>query len=132
MSLKPEVDSMLRGGAGPKRIRLLLLKKYKKDKVKQAKIPDEIMLKIRKASLKKSSKNAWEISNFTVMMEWASPQMCTDPEVFFGWMGGFDVQNDKHRWTLVCFGTACGVYDNHTYRRSFVPWVYMFVRTKHE
>ncbi|ETN12166.1 hypothetical protein PPTG_22460 [Phytophthora nicotianae INRA-310] len=82
---------MLRGGAGRNRIRLLLLKKYKKNKVKQAKIPDEIMLKNRKASLKKSN-----------------------------------------RWTRVCFGTACGVYDNRTYRRSFVPWVYMFVRTEHE
>ncbi|ETO82454.1 hypothetical protein F444_03405 [Phytophthora nicotianae P1976] len=129
--------------------------------------------------------------------------MCTDLDVFFGWMGGFDVQNDKRTfaekdlefqndliilntfdhsftdedgkeatsfgfictsrrifchvyysveaqntdgvvgltdgtyridfnlWTLVCFGTACGVYDNRTYRRSFVPWVYMFVRTEH-
>ncbi|ETP27758.1 hypothetical protein F442_22961, partial [Phytophthora nicotianae P10297] len=36
------------------------------------------------------------------------------------------------RWTLDCFATACGVYDNRTYRRSFVPWVYMFVQTEHE
>ncbi|ETN14264.1 hypothetical protein PPTG_07897 [Phytophthora nicotianae INRA-310] len=39
---------------------------------------------------------------------------------------------DFNRWTLVCFATACGVYNNRTYRRSFVPWVYMFVRTEHE
>ncbi|ETI53761.1 hypothetical protein F443_03341 [Phytophthora nicotianae P1569] len=130
--------------------------------------------------------------------------MCTDLDVFFGWMGGFDVQNDKrtfaekdlefqndliilntfdHSFTdedgkeddsfgFICtsrrifrhvyysveaqntdgvvgltdgtyridfsismdtglFGTDCGVYDNRTYRRSFVPWVYMFVRTEH-
>lgn len=57
MALKPEVDSLLRGGAGPKRCRLLLLKKYAKDKAMTARIPDQTMLINRKASLKISRKN---------------------------------------------------------------------------
>lgn len=51
---KHEVDAMLSGGAGPKKCRLLLLRKYKNDTRMIALMPDELQLKNRKATLKRN------------------------------------------------------------------------------
>eukprot|EP00644_Phytophthora_capsici_P018107 jgi/Phyca11/113923/e_gw1.25.185.1 len=35
-------------------------------------------------------------------------------------------------WTLVDFGTYVAHYNRDQYSKTFIPWVYMFVRTEHQ
>ncbi|GMF40359.1 unnamed protein product [Phytophthora fragariaefolia] len=71
MTIRQEVDSLLKGEAGPKRCRLMLLQKYSTNPGTLLKIPDVVKLKNRKATLKQSRFTKWDIKGISVMMEWA-------------------------------------------------------------
>ncbi|GMF46634.1 unnamed protein product [Phytophthora fragariaefolia] len=74
---------LLKGGAGPKCCRLMLLQKYSTNPGMLLKIPNVVKLKNSKAALKKSRVAKWNIKDFSVMMKWAHTKMCTSPTAFF-------------------------------------------------
>ncbi|GMF26074.1 unnamed protein product [Phytophthora fragariaefolia] len=96
---EPEVDSLLKGGAGPKRCRLMLLQKYSTNPGMLLKIPNVVKLKNRKATLKKSRVAAWDIKDFSVMMEWAHTKIRTSPTAFFG-PDGFNPATDQSTFAV--------------------------------
>ncbi|GMF49341.1 unnamed protein product [Phytophthora fragariaefolia] len=90
----PKVDSFLKGGAGSKRCRLMLLQKYSTNPGMLLKIPNVVKLKNRKATLKKSRVATWDIKDFSVMMELSHTKMCMSPTAFFG-PDGFNPATDQ-------------------------------------
>ncbi|EGZ13596.1 hypothetical protein PHYSODRAFT_335356 [Phytophthora sojae] len=203
-ALKREIDSILFGGAGPKKCRKLLLDRHGDNPVMLQHLPTESQLKNRKAGLRKKQSGGWEIHNFATLLEWAYTHLCTSKSDFFGHeddisaadaatqfanksrqfqhgvivlecfehdfidqdgkavksfgliltsrhmllnipkayecqqdigvLGATDGTYKLHfgGWTLVDFGTYTTHYSRKQYSKTFVPWMYMFVKTEHQ
>ncbi|KAF4141947.1 hypothetical protein GN958_ATG08836 [Phytophthora infestans] len=99
--LKREADTMLLGGAGPKKCLQLLLARHEKDADVMGQLPTEGQLKNSKAYLKKSTAGRWEISTPVALKDWFSARMCDSSDVFF--LGSsFDDTNDGDTFLSYC------------------------------
>ncbi|ETI33435.1 hypothetical protein F443_19892 [Phytophthora nicotianae P1569] len=95
ISLREDVDSLLKMGWGATRLRTLLQHRYIDHPRMSTNIPTVRQIENRRAYLVRSCNATWEITNHVTFNAWASDRMCTTREDFMSVTDDGDAEMDS-------------------------------------